>query len=330
MDKEHNKKILSELETLFSPLEKTKDKDIFLGFLEKYLIFLDKLPEFFEIKNEYGVEEKKDLNEFKKINDKIAKTIEPKFREVMQYFSSKNKFSILRRIKDYINDKEKLRYFNLKLITSEGINEYVILKDFANYIRKKKYDPFSFAYGMNDLCLDKNYEDFYEESRRININGKPWSVYKQIINEIKKPFDTIDLDNLKKNVEALNEDIKQKLIIEKVQEAKKEEKKPIPLGVHFEQPEGSKYYILTGLGNKPLRFKDKEEDIRVLFQFYYDNHGLFVNNEEAYNSVKNPERTFINMMTSLKGTIRRQGFNKIIKLKGTGMGTYILEIIINN
>jgi len=320
--------IIEKLNILFDNLISSEDQKTCKMYLDKYFEFINKLPEFSRRISFYLAEKQKYIKGIEKLEKELEKEVDLEILRVSSASSNKIKPPTK------IEDGSSLLGFYSKFKNTSGIPKYIALKEFIEYMNSNNDNVNSFAYGINFLSVSEKcqgaYQNWVRKYNELNPEGQVWWSYQKVLSEMKKDRTKIDLDQLKIYILTLNNDIKQLLIFGENQKEKRKNKLPIPSGVQFEKPEGSKYYLLVGLNGKCLRFRSEEEDICKLFKFYYENHGLAMNNEDAYKKAENPGRKFVDMMTSLKGTIRRQMLKNIIELKGSGMGSYRLEIKIKN
>ena len=358
----NNDEIEYRLKLLSKPFEDEGLSDVIvIKYLKNYIDNVNKIPQLSKVianfqneRNQANQEEESlKLKALDEIESKEAKLIdELEERKIFNFDPIYSRLKLIKKDADERNIDEpeynlsKLEKILLKLDDDRTKNPFDIDSRYENldalilFLRNSEdKDILNSIFTKNQQRINCrkfvsiNYLRYKKESEKLNQikNQSGWGIWFEVNDLISKKYrNIIPTKELKSKINFLNNEFMMKIEFKDLDVLQNDQKLPIPKGVHFEQPKGSKYYILAGLGNKSLRFKNKEEDICVLFQFYYDNHGLFINNEEAYKSVKNPERKFVNMMTSLKGTIRRQGFDNFIKLEGTGMGTYRLKIIINN
>lgn len=322
--------IIEKLNILFNNLTSSEDPKTCNMYIDKYFEFINKLPDFSGRIQFYLDEEQKYIKGIKKSEKELEKEVDLEILRISSMSPNRNKMKQPTKKED----GSALLGFYSKFKNTSGILKYMALKEFIEYINSNNDIINSFAYGISFLSISEKCQGAYQKWTRkyneLNPEGQVWWSYQKVISEMKKDRTKTDLDQLKKYISTINNDIKQLLLFGENQTKIIKNKLPIPIGVHFEKPEGSKYYLLMGLSGKCLRFRNEEEDICKLFKYYYENHGLAVNNEDAYRNVKNPGRKFIDMMTSLKGTIRRQTLENIIELKGSGMGSYRLEIKIKN
>lgn len=328
-----NKIIVKKLNILFESLTSTEDPRIYIMFLDKYFGFINKLPEFSLKMSDYLSEKKSYFNKTKKIEEELSKEVDLEILRIsaLEVNPKRIKQTLKTDWEDQENDvpcdgSTLLEFYN-KIKKGTGLQKYLTLKKLVGYINQNNEEIHSFACGTNFLSISekcqRKYQEWTKKYQKLNPEGQVWWSYLQIIVEKNKVPTKIDLNKLKKYVSVLHNDIKQLLIIGDAID-NTEKKTPTVINLQIEDKSDSKQLTIKGPNSKKLNFRDKKSDICRLFLFYFQRSGEWISNKEAYEYVGNKDRVFDDMMTSLKGSIRKSQLNGYINLESEQTGCYRL------
>ncbi|MCX6726236.1 MAG: hypothetical protein NTY75_00255 [Candidatus Shapirobacteria bacterium] len=321
---ENNDQIIKRIDTLYEGLLSAGDIKIYLMFLDKYLYYINKLPELSKRILSYSSEKNKYYDEIKKTDINLSTEVD---REVLRISSnvSVNPKQIDKTIltdwgdqtDDIPRDGKSILEFYKKLEKGSGISRYLVLEEFVEYINSNNEEIYSFACGFDNLSIGEKCQDSYHKWIKkyydLNPVGQIWWSYLHILAEKRKVPTKIDFLRLKKFVSALHNDIKQLLIVGDDWNKEIILLKPDDIREIGENDLGG-YEI--EIGNKCLNFEDITGYSCRGFRYFLQNYNKMIKNKEIVDYVNDPKLTEINkLITSLRDKFNDNGLGMRIELK---------------